>query len=314
MLQLIFLFSFLSLGVLVSAFVLESSRVLKLARFLNRWVIRVALPSLVLQKIHALPSFSLAKPEIFLPVSQPWIHFFLSAFVISIFARVWGWSRPTWGALVLTVGLGNTSFVGLPLLRAVLGSESLGTGVLLDQLGSFLILSTIGAPFAQMISGASRGSRSFWSVIQRPLRFPPFIALLLAIALKGVVFPEWSSALLGGLALTLGPVALVSVGLSLSWRALGRPEIRQPLVTGLILKLGFFPLVYWAIYTPWSAGFPGFPPLILKTILLEASMASMITAGIVAAENRLDPELAQLMVGLSIPISFITVPLWSLVF
>jgi len=37
----------------------------------------------------------------------------------------------------------------------------------------------------------------------------------------------------------------------------------------------------------------------------------MITSAIVATEYHLDAELANLMVGISIPLSFVTVPLWN---
>jgi predicted permease len=39
-------------------------------------------------------------------------------------------------------------------------------------------------------------------------------------------------------------------------------------------------------------------------------MATMITSAVVAAEFNLDTEIANLMVGIGIPISLITVPLW----
>ncbi len=320
MIALFALVFFLTLGVSLAAFVLETARAAQVSRILNRWVIRAALPALVLQKIHALPEFSFSSPEILLPVSQPWIHFFLSMAVVTAAARLLGWSRSTWGALVLTLGLGNTSFVGIPLLRAILGPETLGTAVLIDQLGSFLILSAVGAPLAQAIAprddeeGEGRHrSASASTFLLRPLKFPPFLALLLALATRHLVYPEWMGSVLGAFASTLGPVALVSVGLSMKWKALSRPEVRQPLALALAFKLLILPTLYWAVYSRWAALYPEFSPMVLKTLLLESAMASMITAGVVAADNRLDPDLAQLMVGVSIPLSLVTVPLWAMV-
>jgi predicted permease len=40
-------------------------------------------------------------------------------------------------------------------------------------------------------------------------------------------------------------------------------------------------------------------------------MAPMITAGILAHEYGLDPELGNLMVGIGIPLSLATVPIWA---
>jgi predicted permease len=39
-------------------------------------------------------------------------------------------------------------------------------------------------------------------------------------------------------------------------------------------------------------------------------MAPMIGASIVAQEHKLDPQLITLMVGIGIPLSFLTLPVW----
>lgn len=289
-----------------------SSRAVRWAGFLNRWVIRVALPALVLSKIHGLPELSISRPEIYLPVSQPWLQFMLALIVLTLMARVMRWSRSVWGALVMTVGLGNTSFVGLPLLRALLGPESLPTGILQDQLGSFLILSLLGVPFAQMVSPQrSEKKENGAALLLRPLRFPAFIALVIAILTSGLQYPGWLREVVAALAWTLSPAALLSVGMMLSFRAIRRREIRVPLATGLLLKLVAFPAIYALIYPGLAAAAGGIPAIVLQTLLLEGAMASQITGGIIAADQGLEPELARLMVGVSIPLSLITVPAWS---
>ena len=59
-----------------------------------------------------------------------------------------------------------------------------------------------------------------------------------------------------------------------------------------------------------AASVGGVPVIVLQTLLLESAMASQITGGIIAADQGLGPELARLMVGLSIPLSLLSVPLW----
>jgi predicted permease len=44
--------------------------------------------------------------------------------------------------------------------------------------------------------------------------------------------------------------------------------------------------------------------------VFEAAMAPMIGASIVAIDHELDPPLVTLMVGLGIPLSFATLPVW----
>ncbi len=306
------------LALLAAGYAFRKSRVgerraAALSLWLNRWVIRVALPSLVLLKIHSLPSISFSDPQILLPASQPWLQFFLALMVVTLLSRAMGWSRTVWGALVMTVGLGNTSFVGLPLLEAVLGPAALPTGVLQDQLGSFLVLSLVGVPFAQTVSPHARKSPGTGlSFLLRPIRFPAFIALVSALLLSSVPFPAWLDSLLGALAWSLSPAALLSVGMSMSLRAIKKQAIRMPLATGLALKLVAFPALMVALYPALARAAGGVEPIVLQTLLLEAAMASQITGGVVAADQGLEPELARLMVGLSIPLSLVTVPLWSL--
>ena len=49
---------------------------------------------------------------------------------------------------------------------------------------------------------------------------------------------------------------------------------------------------------------------ITQVTIFEVAMAPQIGAAIVAMEHKLDPPLVTLMVGIGIPLSFLTVPLW----
>jgi predicted permease len=48
----------------------------------------------------------------------------------------------------------------------------------------------------------------------------------------------------------------------------------------------------------------------LSVTVFEAAMGPMIGASIVAMDHELDPPLITLMVGIGIPLSFLTVPTW----
>jgi len=49
---------------------------------------------------------------------------------------------------------------------------------------------------------------------------------------------------------------------------------------------------------------------VIRVTVFEAAMGSMIGAAIVAMDHDLDPALVTLMVGLGIPLSFLTLPCW----
>jgi predicted permease len=294
---------------------ISDTGVKKAARLFTQWVIWVAMPAVVLLKIHALPAFSFTQPEVFLPISQPWLHFALVAGLCAWIGKRLSWSPGITGALTLTIGFGNTSFVGIPLLNAILGPDSLPTAILLDQLGSFFILSSLGVATAQYYQARARQENATRKrkrdFLIRPLKFPPFLALLLAFALRGLPYPEALQSALTFLSTTLTPAALLSVGLSIRLSALKRREVRVLLVIAVFAKLIELPALEGALYFGAAQLFEAFDPLVLKTLLLEASMATMIMAGVLAASSDLEPELSQLIVGVSIPISLITVPAWN---
>jgi len=286
----------------------------KLGRFpsnagpaLNAFIIHVSLPAVVLTQLPALLTQPLSLAML-APIAMPWILFGL-AFV---FFRWWGnrmgWSRALIGGLTLTAGLGNTSFVGFPLLEALVGKHAIGVGVLLDQLGTFLVLSTLGLIAAVHFSAASKTAPGWKQTLKRVFQFPPFLALLVSFVWALLGYQEGNDLhkVLERLAGTLVPLALVAVGLQLH---LSREILAlrwKPLITGLTFKLVLAPVFFTVLY---GLLFPAKSEIIHIT-LLEAAMAPMITAAVVANEFELDGELANLMVGLGIPLSLLTVPIW----
>jgi predicted permease len=48
----------------------------------------------------------------------------------------------------------------------------------------------------------------------------------------------------------------------------------------------------------------------MRVTVFEAAMAPMIGASIVAMDHDLDPPLLTLMLGVGIPLSFLTLPIW----
>lgn len=212
------------------------------------------------------------------------------------------------GALILTAGLGNTSFVGLPLLEALLGPQAIPFGILVDQPGTFLVLSTLGLLVAATLSPQIARKPSAGTIIKNILCFPPFVALIAAVAWW------WSGAaredaqeILQKLAGTLVPLALVAVGLQLriSYAVLKRQW--RFIAIGLSFKLILAPLFFTGLYL-YAFSSQTFST---QVTILESAMAPMITATVVAEEFGFDAELANLMLGLGIPLSLVTVYLWN---
>lgn len=267
---------------------------------LNGFIIHISLPAVILLYVHSLP----IDASLMYPVAAPWILFGGGLLLFVTVSKVTRWSPQTTGGLILSASLANTSFLGLPMIETFYGVSFLGIGILIDQLGTYLVLSTLGIIVAAMYSSAQTGSVSATGVALKVVKFPPLQALLLALALRPLEFPAELEQMLGRLGSTLAPLALVSVGYQLR---LGDLEGRIPALTlGLTFKLVVGPILIAFVLVKLLGGNG---PTTQVTIF-EAAMAPQIGAAIVAMEHKLDPPLITLMVGIGIPLSFLTLPLW----
>jgi predicted permease len=266
---------------------------------INAFVINISLPALALLQIPDLPFTG----RLLVPISMPWLMFATVAVVMWLIGARSGLSRNTTGALILTAGLANTSFMGVPMIEAFYGRPYMGIGLLIDQLGTYLVLSTLGLAIACY---CSRGTASAREILRRVATFPPLLALLLAAALAAahVAYPPVVLALLQRLAATLAPLALVSVGLQLRLGALGGKL--GELGLGLGVKLIAAPLLLALLYL----GLIGANGEVARVTLFEAAMGPQIGGAIVATQYGLDPPLVTLMVGIGTLMAFLSLPVW----
>jgi hypothetical protein len=186
-----------------------------------------------------------------------------------------------------------------------MGREALRVAVVVDQLGSFLVLGTVATLFAS--HAAAKDTRPA-ALLKKVVAFPPLLALVTAFLLHPWDWPAAVDVVLGRLGDLLTPLALFSVGFQL--RPSGVKGRMRALALGLGYKLALAPLAIVLLLLL----LPGMGRLTFEVSVLQAAMAPMVTSAILAADNGLDPELSALMVGLGIPLSFATVPftLWLL--
>lgn len=265
------------------------------ADVLNRFIIDVCLPATILRVV---PTLTLHAGLLVLVVI-PWA---MAALSYAISLGIGRWLRldtHVRTVLFLTTALGNTSFLGFPMCKALLGEESLPLAAVYDQLGSFLLLSVI-APIA--IGNVSSGSRPTpKAIVEKVVTFPPFIALM--VALLPLPRPAFVEPLLSAAAAPLVPLAMFSVGMKLPF---ARPRGARVLALGLALKLIVLPLCAWGILRVLHV-----PPLVLEVAVLESAMPTMITAGAVLMAAGLAVELVAALVGWGLVLSLATLPTWA---
>ena len=143
--------------------------------------------------------------------------------------------------------------------------------------------------------------------IKKIFKTPPFIAFLAALVVNffSIEIPKDIDDVFFKLASTTVPLALISVGSQMQWKKL-EPKENFYLLWGLLFKLIIFPLIILIIYKFLfhQSG------EMIEISILEAAMAPMITAAIIAASHNLEPKLCNLIVAIGIPVSFITLAAW----
>ncbi|KWS05292.1 Malate permease [Lysobacter capsici AZ78] len=290
----------LVLAMLVLGYLFQRLRVLpdNAAQTLNLVVLYVCLPAAVLRyapRLHL-------EPALLGVAAVPWLLLGATVLVVGALSRWLNFRRDEHAVLLLTVALGNTSFLGYPLTRALIGEHALPYAVVYDQFGAFLILSTFGLWVLARYGSDTRPSAR--DMLLRIVKFPPLWALLIGFSVMPADPPSAIAGALQRLSDALLPLAMLTIGLSVKL-ALPRDELK-PLACGLALKLALMPALAWALVP-----LLGLHGEMARTTVLEAAMPSMVTAGALAIAHQLAPRLAAAMVGYGLLLSLLTLPLWA---
>jgi predicted permease len=270
------------------------------AAVVNTWLLDVALPALVLRAMHEVRF----PGNLALVLAAPYLLFAVSTGLYLLAARPMRLPRETVTALVAATAVANTSFVGFPMVTVFYGAASVPIAVLVDQLGSFLLLNTVVLGVVTVVSGASLPRTE---LARRVLTAPALLALVAAVSLRPVTFPGWVDAALSSLGATLTPLALFSIGLQLEVHAV-RQRWRE-LALGLGVKLVAAPAIVLGVFA--LAG--GLGDHAVTIALFETAMPPMVAGALIAARQDLATPLPSLLVGVGVPLSFLTLPLWSVV-
>ena len=161
----ILIFVFLFLGLVFQNIKGFPTNIYKL---LNKIVIYFCLPALALYYIPKIEGSN----ELLYPIGVAWITFAGAYLFFTFLGKKFGWSKKLIGCLIITAGLGNTSFLGFPIIKALYGEEGMKTAILVDQPGSFVVLSTFAIVVATLYS---TGKPNAVQIVKKIAIFPPFI-------------------------------------------------------------------------------------------------------------------------------------------
>lgn len=271
----------------------------KVSKWVNFYLFNFVLPALALLYIPQIdPGW-----ELLLPISAAWFTFFCSWVLFGSLGKFLDWDNATTGCLIIVSGLANTSFLGFPVIEGLLGKEGLPTALLIDQGGSFLLVSSVSILVASIYS--HKESR-LCTIPKKIISFPPFLFLTatLCMSFLGWKTPEFILPIAAVIGKTMVPASIFTIGLrfSLDFESLNS----RFFWLGMGYRLVLAPALVWMIYRNFNFE----SELILQVTILESGMAPMITGSLVAIQYDLKPKLAVLLSGLGIPISVVSILIW----
>jgi len=179
------------------------------------------------------------------------------------------------------------------------------------DIGLYSVTIGLGIPLANIfaVSALSRGEGLTAAAMLRRVALNPFLLASLAgvvVGLTGLTIPAPVLAPVTLLAEAAIPVALISIGATLNWRALGRMNR----FTGILVttKLVILPLTVTLVALALGSSAPIVPVLVVFAALPTASAAHVLASGFGA-----DRRLAATLIAQTTILSAATLPVWMTV-
>ncbi|EDM38100.1 hypothetical protein PBAL39_00757 [Pedobacter sp. BAL39] len=266
---------------------------------INVWVLYLALPAVSFKYIPKIQWST----EMLLPALSPLIVWAGSWLFMELYCRYKKYSQRSRSTLELASGYSNTSFIGFPLIVAYYSERELSTAIVCDQ-AMFILLSTVGIISAIKGNRTETGGIKAAVIAKRLFTFPPFLGCIVAIVLSFTTDLSVAEPFFDKLVVTVGPLALFSVGLQLKFNG-WRQEIYQ-ISMALLYKLIIAPALVLVVVL-----FIGMKGHVARISVFEAAMPTLVTGSLIAEQFRLNSRLINLIIGIGIILGFVTTAFWK---
>jgi predicted permease len=241
------------------------------ATSIRKFVFNVSLPALIFISLYSNP----------IPLKALWI--IPGVIIIQVVGYLTFRLVPVrYRETVFSGFLGNTGFMGFPVVQAILGQGALPLAVIYEQTHSFMIFS----------AWVHKNVRSFIN--------PPLVAMLLALILKRVALPQFFTDACQLVGNSTSPLAMLFVGLNvnldLNWRALIPAAIKLALVPAMALAL--------TLILPVAGD-------IRSAFIIESAMPTLAASVVYGAEIGLDVQKLSRNVVISTLLFPLTILFWG---
>ena len=268
---------------------------------LIEFVIYFSLPALALVKIRELEFDEVVFNIIFIA----YLTMFIAGIVSYFIGKALKLEKKVLVTFMVVSIFGNTSFVGFSYVESLFSAKELVYPLVYDQIGSFVAFLTIG--MVLIAWGAGREEKTTIKQKLKMIMTPPLMAIIAAILLHGVVFPDFVDGILIKLEYTLIPLVTMIVGMKLEIKAF-KNFFKESMIA-LGIKMILVPLIMLAILSP----FFDFSATWLRVTFIEIAMPPMTMAIVLAIRGGLNKDLAINTLGLGILFSFIVIPAWNFI-
>ncbi len=259
---------------------------------LNKVIIYVSLPALIFLAVQKADlSLAVAKFPLFAIVIM--LLTLAVAFAVGSLLKL---SPALKGAFLLVAAMGNTGYLGFPMTIGLFGEQTLVKSVFYD-FGTVALLFSLGI----IIAGYYGDPEHKMNVAKEFATFPSVLALVAGLLFNPVPLPGFITTTLGYLGQATVPVIMLTVGLTLETKKIGK--YAAPLACMLILKLLLSPFFGYA-----AGAVGGLSGVDLGVVVLEASMPAVMLSLVVGLKYKLDTEFTSLAILVSIVASLVTIP------
>lgn len=214
------------------------------------------------------------------------------------------WNRSSQGSFLLTAMVGNTGYLGYPIILTLVGPQYFAWALFYDMLGTLL-----GSYGFGVLLAAQYGQRRYstWQLMGAIAQNPALWSFGIGLGLRQVPLPPTLEILLQGLAWTALTLSLILIGMRLSqltsWRSLPRASVSlgiKMLIVPLILGWG---LTYLHLATP-----------IQLTVVLQTAMPPAFATLVISEAYDLDRELTVTTLAMGSVGLLVMLPVWLWLF
>ena len=210
--------------------------------------------------------------------------------------------RASQGTFVIAATIGNTGFVGLGLLPALIGDGDMSWAVFFSVTQNLIGTYGIGVLVASHY-GRSETQSTFWTLLRDIVTVPTLWAFAASYATQSIAFPSWSETIVHSSLLFVIPASFLLMGMRLI-QLKGIASLKMAAIP-VLLKAFVLPSIVAIAIT-----FLGLNHDARLSLMIMAGVPTAFASLILAEEYNLDHDLAASSIALSTIAILATIPVW----